>query len=151
MSDGSSKVLTVDNPSGYVRSVALSPDGQFAAAGMLNSGVHIWDVATGSIVEHLKGYAMSAIAFTLYGTGLVIGTARGVRHWDLTGLKSYRHEDPKATGAVSSFGGGGPVMEDGNQGRQCTMEFTGHTVQYQSSLLLYILDFSLTVCYGIST
>ena len=151
MSNGSSKVLTVNNPdhSDIVQSVALSPDGQFVAAGSDYHGVHVWDVSTGSMVEHLRDYnnLMASIAFTSDGKGLVSGgvertslhdSAGTLSYCDLTGLKSIRNEDGTGTHPVRSSRAAGLryVTEEGRQGGQRRVKYTGHTVQYQSSLPL---------------
>ena len=39
-----------------VTSVAISPNGQFVAAGSLDTVVRIWDVATAQLVERLRGH-----------------------------------------------------------------------------------------------
>ena len=145
MSNGSSNILTIDNPdrSDIVTSVAISPDGQFVAAGSDRHGVHVWDVSTGSMVEHLRYYTnqTGSIAFTSDGKGLVTGSAEEtalhkivgtVKYWDLTRLKSTTNEDEKATDPVYSAGAARPGSEtkEEYQGSQCTVNFTGHTVQY---------------------
>jgi len=52
MVDGTSKVLTINDHDSYagVNSVAISPNGQYVAAGSMDADVRIWDVSTGQLV-----------------------------------------------------------------------------------------------------
>ncbi len=49
-----------------VTSVAMSSDSRLVAAGSLDTIVRIWDVATGNLVERLRGHRDSvySVAFT---------------------------------------------------------------------------------------
>lgn len=69
-----------------VTSVAISPDGRFVAAGSLDTVVRLWDVATGNLLERLRGHKDSvySIAFTPDGKGLVSGSLdKTLKYWDL--------------------------------------------------------------------
>ena len=113
------KVLTINDPDSLnndagVTSVAISPNGKFVAAGSLDTVVRIWDVATGVLVERLRGHGDSvySVAFTPDGKGLVSGSLdKTLKFWDVTGLN--------ASGGSSTTDSGTP----------CTMEFTGHEVR----------------------
>jgi len=114
MVDGSSKVLTINDPDSLnndagVTSVSISPSGQLVAAGSLDTMIRIWDVATGQLVERLRGHRDSvySVAFTPDGKGLVSGSLdKTLKYWDVSGL----------------MGGG--------EGSRCTMNFTGHKVRF---------------------
>jgi glucose repression regulatory protein TUP1 len=105
------QVLTINDPDSLnndagVTSVAISPNGQFVAAGSLDTVVRIWDVATGVLVKRLGGHRDSvySVAFTPDGKGLVSGSLdKTLKSWDVSGL-------------------------NGDKSSQCTMDFTGHKV-----------------------
>lgn len=92
--DGSSRTITINdtdsinNDSG-VTSVAISPDGCFVAAGSLDTVVRIWDVATGALLDRLRGHEDSvySVAFTPDGRGLVSGSLdKTLKFWDINEL-----------------------------------------------------------------
>jgi len=126
MVDGSSKVLTINdadpvNNDAGVTSVAISPNGQLVAAGSLDTVVRIWDVATGMLIERLRGHRDSvySVAFTPDGKGLVSGSLdKTLKYWDVSGLVVKRKE-PAANGKKD------------DKSSQCTMNFLGHTVSPQ--------------------
>ena len=126
MIDGTSKVLTIDDPDSgnrdtAVTNVAISPDGRYVAAGSLDHIVRIWDVATGMLLERLRGHRHSvySVAFTPDGKGLVSGSLdKTLKYWDATGL------GPDSTSGLS-------VKEEGEsgggrKGGRCLRTFTGH-------------------------
>ena len=131
MHDGTSKVLTIndgDSLNAGVTSVAISPNGQFVAAGYLDMVVRIWDVATAVLVESLRGHRDSvySVAFTPDGKGLVSGSLdKTLKYWDVSDLVGKR---------------GAAVRKEG--GSQCTMNFTGHKV---SLLSFSLVSVSLTI------
>jgi glucose repression regulatory protein TUP1 len=120
MHDGSSTVLAIDNPDSPnndagVTSVTISPDGRWVAAGSLDTVVRIWEVATGKLVERLRGHRKSvySVTFTPDGRGLVSGSLdKTLKYWDVSGLN-----------------------EGGSS--QCTMNFTSHKVRSFSFLLCF--------------
>ncbi|KAF9051756.1 WD40-repeat-containing domain protein [Panaeolus papilionaceus] len=70
-----------------VTSVAISPDGNWVAAGSLDCIIRVWNVRTGKMVERLKGHEDSvySVAFTPNGKGLVSGSLdRSLKYWDIT-------------------------------------------------------------------
>ena len=87
MNTHESKVLTIDddpNVDAGVTSVAISPDARFVAAGSLDTIVRIWDVATGMLVDRLRGHGDSvySVAFTPDGKGLVSGSLdKTLKYW----------------------------------------------------------------------
>jgi len=136
--DGTSKVLTINDPDSLnndagVTSVAISPNGQFVAAGSLDTVVRIWDVNTGVLVERLRGHRDSvySVAFTPDGKGLVSGSLdKTLKYWDVSALMSgggpvIKGRKEGANGGVVS-GPGGVARKDGDKQSQCTMNFTGH-------------------------
>jgi len=121
MVDGTSKVLTINDHDSYagVTSVAISPNGQYVAAGSLDAVVPIWDVSTGQLVERLGGHwgGISSVAFTPDGKGLVSGSLdKTLKFWDLSGM-----------GAVAKRKSDG---ERDDKSGPCTMNFTGHKVHF---------------------
>jgi glucose repression regulatory protein TUP1 len=142
MQDGSSTVLTINDPDSLnndagVTSVAISPDGRWVAAGSLDTVVRIWEVATGKLVERLRGHRDSvySVAFTPDGRGLVSGSLdKTLKYWDVSGLnvsaggvKSKKEGAAAAVAAASSAGSS--VGRKDEKASQCTMNFTGHKVR----------------------
>jgi glucose repression regulatory protein TUP1 len=139
MTEGLLKVLTINdtdsaNNDAVVTSVAISPNGQLVAAGSLDTVVRIWDVATGSLVERLRGHRDSvySVAFTPDGKGLVSGSLdKTLKYWDVSGLISGGIKGRKegTNGAPPNVPGAGPNgRKDTEKTSQCTMNFTGHKV-----------------------
>lgn len=147
MIDGTSKVLTINDPDSLnndagVTSVAISPNGHFVAAGSLDTVVRIWDVATGMLVERLRGHRDSvySVAFTPDGKGLVSGSLdKTLKYWDVAALMAgggsggssgVKSRKEGANGAGPSGPGGSLVKRDGDGSKQsqCTMNFIGHKV-----------------------
>ncbi len=138
------KVLTINDPDSLnndagVTSVAISPNGQFVAAGSLDTVVRIWDVATGVLVERLRGHRDSvySVAFTPDGKGLVSGSLdKTLKFWDVSGLNVSNAKRKDGPGGGSSATGpgtpgqGAVVKRDGEKGSPCTMNFTGHKVRF---------------------
>lgn len=138
MTDGTSKVLTINDPDSLnndagVTSVAISPNGQFVAAGSLDTVVRIWDVATGTLLERLRGHRDSvySVAFTPDGKGLVSGSLdKTLKYWDVSGLSASGVKSRKEGANGSSSNGPGVLVrkESEKASSQCTMNFTGHKV-----------------------
>ena len=128
------KVLTIDPGSldAGVTSVAISPSGQFVAAGSLDTVVRIWEVATGVLVEQLRGHRDSvySVAFTPDGKGLVSGSLdKTLKFWDLSGL-SISNAKRSAGSTMGPWTlGQSAVVEDEEKSSPCTMNFTGHKVR----------------------
>ena len=126
-----SKVLTINDPDtnndAGVTSVAISPNGQLVAAGSLDAIVRIWDVATGALLERLRGHRDSvySVAFTPDGKGLVSGSLdKTLKYWDVTGVKGRK----EGANGNSTNGPGGSTNGKKDGDSQCTMNFTGHKV-----------------------
>ena len=120
MIDGTHKVLAIQEPETIdsgVTSVAISPDARLVAAGSLDTIVRIWDVATGQLVERLRGHKDSvySVAFTPDGKGLVSGSLdKTLKYWDVRAVSPKRE----------------PPMTPGKDEKNlCTMNFTGHKVR----------------------
>ncbi|KAJ7849991.1 WD40-repeat-containing domain protein, partial [Mycena olivaceomarginata] len=91
-----------------VTSVAISPDGALVAAGCVDAVVRIWSVATGALVEQLRGHQDSvySVVFTRDGHGIVSGSLDNtLKYWDLRG---------------------GKARKEGGKPSQCTTNFLGH-------------------------
>jgi glucose repression regulatory protein TUP1 len=158
MHDGSSTVLTINDPDSLnndagVTSVAISPDGRWVAAGSLDTVVRIWEVATGKLVERLRGHRDSvySVAFTPDGRGLVSGSLdKTLKYWDVSALgggpagvgasasaasgagkgKKEGAAASAAASAVAVGGGGSSSSRKEEKASPCTMNFTGHKVRF---------------------
>ena len=126
MDTGTHKVLEINEPEDIdvgVTSVAISHDGKLVAAASLDSIVRIWDVATGALMERLKGHRDSvySVAFTPDGKGLVSGSLdKTLKHWDLTALVSGAGVGVPSTIVTTK------EKEGGDHDSICTQDFTGH-------------------------
>ena len=70
---------------GFVRSVAVSPDGTWAASGSKDNTVKIWDLATGACRATLQGHTTEVNSVAIIPDGKRILSAaddRSVRVWD---------------------------------------------------------------------
>jgi WD40 repeat protein len=70
---------------GWVKSVAVSPDGKWAASGSNDETVKIWDLETGECRATLKGHtgAVFSMVLTPDGRRVLSGsTDKSVRVWD---------------------------------------------------------------------
>ncbi|MDH3892642.1 MAG: TIR domain-containing protein [candidate division Zixibacteria bacterium] len=85
---------------GWVWSVAVSPDGTWAASGLLDSTVQIWDMETSECRATLKGHTdhVNSVAITPDGKRILSGSAdHSVRVWNassgrrLAMLKGHTH------------------------------------------------------------
>ena len=97
MNTHESKVLSDDNDPNVDRgtiTVSISPDMRFIATGSLDCIVRIWDVATGSLVDRLRGHTDSvySVAFTPDSKRLISGALdRKIKYWELnTAVPSAR-------------------------------------------------------------
>ncbi|KDR80404.1 hypothetical protein GALMADRAFT_136894 [Galerina marginata CBS 339.88] len=124
--DNSCRTITISdtdslNNDAGVTSVAISPDGALVAAGSLDTVVRIWDVASGTLLERLRGHSDSvySVAFTPDGRGIVSGSLdKTLKYWDITSVVnnfSRTKSDPgNGSSALSN-----PISSS-------TMNFVGH-------------------------
>lgn len=94
-----------------VTSVALSPDGNILAAGSLDTHVRIWDAATGTRLDKLKGHKDSvySVVFAPDASWLVSGSLdKTLKIWDLKPIYSILASNKEGTnsGAASEAGTG---------------------------------------------
>ncbi|KAJ3715177.1 transcriptional repressor rco-1 [Lentinula raphanica] len=141
MVDGTSKVLTINDAG--VTSVAISPNGKSVAAGSLDAVVRMWEVATGMLVERLRGHGDSvySVAFTPDGKGLVGASLDKIlKYWDvealMTGGSGSVTQRQKELGASDGAAAGpnepgesvaeGALGEEVQQSSRWKMDFVGH-------------------------
>ena len=150
MYDKSCKVLTISdadslNNDAGVTSVTISPDATLVAAGSLDSIVRIWDVASGTLLERLRGHRDSvySVAFTPDGKGLVSGSLdKSLKYWDVSVLASEgaRSKAENATRKSTPTLSRRSTSIDRPAISPCTMDFVGHKVKkkgyYRNDLVL---------------
>lgn len=76
---------------GAVNSIAISPDGQWAASGSVDGTIRIWNLARGESLALITGpkSAINAVAFAPDGTTLAsAGADKIIRLWDVSKLKT---------------------------------------------------------------
>src|SRR5579884_12549 len=101
------KAQTLQNPDkdslfsaglrGMVEDVAFSPDGKTLALASREGNVHLWDVATGKLLETLKGHssAVRAVVFSPDGRTLASGSGdQTVRLWNVETGRQLMQLDP---------------------------------------------------------
>ena len=82
---------------GMVEDVAFSPDGKTLAMASREGNVQLWDVATGKLLETLKGHssAVSAVVFSPDGRTLASGSSdQTVRLWNVETRRELMQLDP---------------------------------------------------------
>ena len=110
------EVLTLEIEDG-VTTVAISPRGDFVAAGSLDKSVRVWNVASGDIIGRLEGPdghkdSVYSVAFSPDSDSLVSGSLdKTIKMWQLM---------PESRSMVS-----GQVTRGG----RCTRTFEGHKVR----------------------
>jgi WD40 repeat protein/GTPase SAR1 family protein len=73
----------------YVNSVALSPDGSSIASTGYDSSVRLWDLKSGACLQVIQpGESTLSVAFSPSGSRLVVGTARAIYVYRLTGVRA---------------------------------------------------------------
>ena len=80
-----------------VEDVAFSPDGKTLALASYRGTVQLWDVATGKLLETLRGHssAVSAVAFSPDGRTLASGSNdQTVRLWNVETRRKLLQLDP---------------------------------------------------------
>ncbi|MCY2965215.1 MAG: WD40 repeat domain-containing protein [Planctomycetota bacterium] len=97
--DSTPKVVrTVDAHKGYLRAIAVSPDGTLVATGGNDNMVRVWSAADGSLVKELPGHERHVynVAFHPSGKFLISGDLVGVlKQWEVGPWTLIRDLDAK--------------------------------------------------------
>jgi len=91
-------VRTIDAHKGYIRAIAVSPDGQLVATGGNDTVVRVWSAADGTLVKELAGHPRHVynVAFDPSGKFLLSGDLMGViKQWEVGSWTMTREFDAK--------------------------------------------------------
>jgi WD40 repeat protein len=75
---------------GYIQSLALSPDGEFAVTGGLDRTIRVWEIPTARELAHWEAHdsAVTALAFSPDGATLASGSVQGaLKLWNVPALR----------------------------------------------------------------
>lgn len=117
--DTAQEVLNLSIEDG-VTTVAISPTGEYVAAGSLDKSVRVWDSRNGYLVERLDGAdghkdSVYSVAFAPNGRSLVSGSLdKSIKMWELG------DRQPMIPGAAPP------------RNAKCLRTFEGHKVSAQS-------------------
>jgi general transcriptional corepressor TUP1 len=115
------------NQDAGVTSVSISPDGSMVAAGSLDSVIRIWEVASGILLDSLRGHRDSvySVAFTPDGKGIISGSLdKSLKLWDLCSLLHKRAAKSKDSSLkVSSRSSSASISAP-------VRDFIGHKVSF---------------------
>jgi general transcriptional corepressor TUP1 len=144
LSDASCRMITIETPppppqpptaggsnppnqDAGVTSVSISPDGSMVAAGSLDSVIRIWEVASGILLDSLRGHRDSvySVAFTPDGKGIISGSLdKSLKLWDLCSVlhkRAAKNKDSLISSRSSPASISAPVRD-----------FIGHKVSFFS-------------------
>ena len=124
-SAGGSNPLTPNQDAG-ITSVSISPDGSMVAAGSLDSVIRIWEVASGMLLDSLRGHRDSvySVAFTPDGKGIISGSLdKSLKLWDLCSVLRKRAAKNKDSLKVSSRSSPASISAP-------VRDFIGHKVSF---------------------
>lgn len=144
LSDASCRMITIETPptpptaaggsnppnqDAGVTSVSISPDGSMVAAGSLDSVIRIWEVASGILLDSLRGHRDSvySVAFTPDGKGIISGSLdKSLKLWDLCSLLHKRASKSKESS-----------LKDSSRSSSTSIsvpvrDFIGHKVRFSS-------------------
>ncbi len=117
--------ITLSGHSNAVNCVAFSPDGRRVATGAFGNPVHVWDTATGSLVNTVPEQAVVSLAFAPGGKALAVGGRDQLVMWDLeTERAVFREEEALGLFRVA-FSPIGTLLVIGKHGGQWTEDGGG--------------------------
>ena len=110
-------IATLEGHTGFVRSVAFSPDSKILASGSQDSTIKLWDIGTKENIAMLRhAHRVRSVAFSPDGTTLASGSFDGtIRLWDIATKENIATLEDHTRSVRVTFSPDGTMLASGSQ------------------------------------